>query len=95
MTGVSVSVSEPTARRLVDLFVNAGVERVRHDGAGYRPFDDPELDSFAKISLYMEVECEFGVKLSPDELLDERCRTLAGLATIIDERCTGTSVRDA
>ena len=75
-----------TERALVALLLDAGITRVATEGARYRLLDDPTLDSFSRIGLHMEIESAFGLRLEPEELLDERCRSVAGLAALIDGR---------
>lgn len=84
-----------TAQRIVALLVEAGVAGAAEEGSRYRLLDDPALDSFSRISLYMEIESELGVTLAPEELLDERYRSIAGLAALIDGRGGAGGDRDA
>ncbi|WP_409523830.1 phosphopantetheine-binding protein [Nitrincola sp. MINF-07-Sa-05] len=44
------------------------------------------LDSFELLSLIMQIELEFSVSISPEELLDEKNKTLGGLINTIEEK---------
>ena len=76
----------PTETSLLELFERAGAARAADDGLDYRFLEDESLDSFARISLCLEIEGEFGIEIRPEELLDERGRDARALAALIDAR---------
>lgn len=44
---------------------------------------DFSLDSFEILTLVMQIELEFGVKLSPEELLEPSTETVSGFISLI------------
>ena len=44
------------------------------------------IDSFETLNLFMSLDEEFGVKVSPTEMASHRLQTVDGLATFVRER---------
>ena len=51
--------------------------------------DSGPLDSFGILSMVMDVESRFSVKLTPAELLNEESKTVGGLVQLIAGKCAG------
>lgn len=47
---------------------------------------DFSLDSFEILTLVMQIELEFGVKVSPEELLDPSTETVSGFISLITSK---------
>ena len=47
---------------------------------------DFSLDSFEILTLVMQIELEFGVKISPEELLDPSTETVSGFISLITSK---------
>ncbi len=78
--------SNDIERRILSLFIDAGALGAIGAQADYRLFDDDSLDSFSRISIFMELESEFKVRIAPDEIMDENNRSVRGLANLIIAR---------
>ena len=74
-----------TINTLKHLMATAGIPFEGNGGDDYSLLDDEAIDSFSKISMYMEIESEFGVMLMPEDMLKPEFRTLSGLAQLIDQ----------
>lgn len=48
-------------------------------------FDADLIDSFGVIELVSEIELKFDIEFKPEQMQDERFRTISGLAQIINE----------
>lgn len=70
------------------LMTTAGIPFEGNGGDAYSLLDDDAIDSFSKISMYMEIESEFGVMLMPQDMLKPEYRTVSGLAQLIDQSLT-------
>ncbi|MBD1582213.1 acyl carrier protein [Pseudoalteromonas sp. S16_S37] len=53
---------------------------------GYNFITSGVLDSFEVLSLIMQIELEFSVSFSPEELLDEKNATIGGLISSIQAK---------
>lgn len=73
-------------QRILDLLISAGAQGAAQTRESYSLFDDDSLDSFTRINTFMELESEFQVRLTPDEIMDEHHRTVKGLAALIAEK---------
>lgn len=47
---------------------------------------DFSLDSFEILTLVMQIELEFGVKMSPEELLEPSTETVSGFISLITSK---------
>lgn len=74
-----------TIDTLKHLMTTAGIPYEGNGGDAYSLLDDEGIDSFSKISMYMEIESEFGVMLMPQDMLKPEFRTVSGLARLIDQ----------
>lgn len=68
-----------------DFFAERGVIVTEELGA-LRFVDDVHLDSFEILSMIIELEMTFSVKISPEELVQERTATVSGLVKLINEK---------
>jgi acyl carrier protein len=59
------------------------------DLAGLNFVDSGLLDSFGILSMVMDIESRFSVKLTPAELLNDDSKTVGGLARLIASKCVG------
>ena len=50
--------------------------------------EDVHLDSFEILSMIIELEMTFSVKISPEELVKERTSTVSGLVQLMNEKLT-------
>ena len=57
------------------------------DLAGLNFVDSGLLDSFGILSMVMDIESRFSVKLTPAELLNDDSKTVGGLARLIASKC--------
>jgi acyl carrier protein len=48
--------------------------------------DDVHLDSFEILSMIIELEMTFSVKISPEELVQESIATVSGLVKLMNEK---------
>lgn len=71
---------------ILNILVEAGVMAVNEEKLAYRLLDDSSLDSFAKMSLILEVEAAFGINMSPSDLMQDQYRSVAGIAKLVAER---------
>ena len=71
---------------ILELFIEAGVASAKEQKSAYRLLDDNSLDSFARMSLIMEVEAEFGISMSPTDLMSDCHRSVSGLAKLVAGR---------
>ena len=71
---------------IFQLFINAGVIAAEEQNSAYRLLDDNSLDSFAKMSLIMELEAEFEISMSPTDLMQDSYRSVSGMAKLVVER---------
>ena len=49
-------------------------------------FDEAVLDSAATAQMFSQLEQEFGIKLTDDDLFDDAFATLKGIAALVDKR---------
>ena len=63
--------------------------REGEDLAGFNFVDSGLLDSFGILSMVMDIESRFSVKLTPAELLNDDSKTVGGLARLIASKCVG------
>ncbi|MEM7258159.1 MAG: acyl carrier protein [Pseudomonadota bacterium] len=79
-----------TEQQLIELFVESGIPGASDADADYCLFDDKSLDSFGRISIFMELESEFQVRLDPQELMLTENRSVRGLARLIETKSSGS-----
>lgn len=77
-----------TIQFIADYLIDSGVV---FDGTvigEYNFIKSGAIDSFSLLSLIMEIEAEYGIKITTDDLLDESLATISGMASLISKKLT-------
>jgi acyl carrier protein len=73
--------------QLVDFFndflMNRGIENSPQELQSFNFIGSGRLDSFEVLTMIMELEMHTGLKLTPEELVDESNATVEGLVTTL------------
>lgn len=85
----------PNSDQLTDFFLRfllaRGVELDAQKLADFNFVESGLLDSFEILSMIIELETEFGLSLSPEELSDTQHASVGGLMTTLLEKASGAS----
>lgn len=85
----------PNSDQLTDFFLRfllaRGVELDAQKLADFNFVESGLLDSFEILSMIIELETEFGLSLSPEELSDTQHATVGGLMKTLLEKASGAS----
>jgi acyl carrier protein len=71
---------------IIGFLSERGVLVDRESAAGMYYREEGIIDSFEVLNLFMSLEEEFGVKVSPKDMLNDSLKTVDGLAAFIAER---------
>jgi hypothetical protein len=63
-----------------------GVMITDQNYVGYCYYENNTLDSFELLALFTSIDQQFGVKLSPEEMLSDQLKTVDGLVSYIADR---------
>jgi len=66
-----------------DFLMNRGIEKSPHELQSFNFIGSGRLDSFEVLTMIMELEMHTGLKLTPEELVDESNATVEGLVTTL------------
>ena len=66
-----------------DFLMNRGIENSPQELLSFKFIGSGRLDSFEVLSMIMELEMHTGLKLTPEELVDESNATVEGLVTTL------------
>jgi acyl carrier protein len=66
-----------------DFLMNRGIESSPQELQSFNFIGSGRLDSFEVLTMIMELEMHTGLKLTPEELVDESNATVEGLVTTL------------
>ena len=71
---------------IINYLIERGVEVSSHNYNKINIIEDGIIDSFAILALFMAIEGEFDVKITPNDMLEEKNKTIDGLVNLIINR---------
>lgn len=68
---------------ILNFLEERGIDTAQENFESINFIENGYVDSFSIMSLLMEVESEFGYKISPEQISDSQFQTVTGLAQLI------------